>query len=284
LSPDECQEQSLVVAGSLDNFGDRASITVVAKQLFWLLAALSFAGAPPAFAKCDHLFFRANAIFVRAVTYCAKNFMDSPAGYYALARAKECYSGLGQQKVRELAKKAMLELDGVAKQRGKNAACNWVDGIEKAVLQAAQRPIADEPGRTIPTQDRLEKWGKLAEQRYQDEKAGKPWSEDEWNRRVKQEGGDLTINLTGLARSMSQFAAIRGICSNYYEVDRAFLEKLIHATGEIIWNAYGKRAFDDALATEKPRRDLEIAATGEAQWCTYQRSHMREQKLPAFLN
>jgi hypothetical protein len=285
------RNQLLVVPVRLDNFGDRASIATMGKQLFWPIAALSIAGTSPAFAKCDHLFFRANAIFVRAVTHCEKNYMDSPAGYYALAEARECYKGLGQQQVRQLAKKAMLELDAVAKQRGKSAACKWVDSIEKTVVEAARGRTAEEsPGgmatsrQSIPTQDHLEKWGRLAEQRHNDEKAGKPWSDDEWNRRVKQVSGDLTINVTGLARSMSQFAAIRGICRNYYEVDRAFLEKLIHAIGETIWNGYGKRAFDEALTTEKPRRDLEIAATGEAQWCAYQRSHMREQKLSVFLN
>ena len=40
---------------------------------------------PPQDNSCDEKFLRANAIFIRASTYCRADYMDSPAGYYALS-------------------------------------------------------------------------------------------------------------------------------------------------------------------------------------------------------
>jgi hypothetical protein len=87
-------------------------------------------------AQCPMPFLRANAIFIRATTYCAKNYMDSRAGYYALAAARQCIS-LGEARMMASAKEAMQELDRLAKQRGKVAACRWVDEVEREVLRAA---------------------------------------------------------------------------------------------------------------------------------------------------
>jgi hypothetical protein len=46
--------------------------------------------APRAVAECDEKFVKANAIFIRATVHCKRNYMDSPAGYYALAMTKQC--------------------------------------------------------------------------------------------------------------------------------------------------------------------------------------------------
>jgi hypothetical protein len=87
---------------------------------------------------CDEQFLRANAIFIRATTYCAKNYMDSRAGYYALEMSRRC-TGLGEAGVSSKTKEAMEELDRVVKQKGKPFACQWVDGLERSVLQSISK-------------------------------------------------------------------------------------------------------------------------------------------------
>jgi|SRR5271166_1696473 len=86
---------------------------------------------------CDRAFLRANAIFIRAATYCPKNYMDSPAGYYALAQSRLCSGFLSEDELRASTGKAMLELDRVVKERGKRSACLWVDQIESEIGKAA---------------------------------------------------------------------------------------------------------------------------------------------------
>jgi hypothetical protein len=75
---------------------------------------------------CDRAFLRANAIFIRAATYCPKNYMDSQAGYHALAQSRLCSGFLSEDELRASTGKAMLELDRVVKERGKRSACLWL--------------------------------------------------------------------------------------------------------------------------------------------------------------
>jgi len=87
-------------------------------------------------AGCDETFIRANAIFIRATaTYCKKNYMDSPAGLYALSMTRQCMS-LGKSELESIARSAMEELDRVVNQRGKTAACQWVDRVEQEVMRS----------------------------------------------------------------------------------------------------------------------------------------------------
>lgn len=85
--------------------------------------------------SCQVAMLRANAIFIRATTHCAKNYMDSPAGYYALAVSRQC-AGFGEDKVKAVAMRAMEELDAVVKKKGRAAGCRWVDAVEKDVLRS----------------------------------------------------------------------------------------------------------------------------------------------------
>jgi bacterioferritin-associated ferredoxin len=88
----------------------------------------------PAIAECQESILKANAIFIRATTHCKKNYMDTPAGYYALAMSRQC-TQLGESRIRELAKTAMLELDQLAKEKGAKAACASVGNLEKTILK-----------------------------------------------------------------------------------------------------------------------------------------------------
>jgi hypothetical protein len=87
--------------------------------------------------SCNLSFLRANAIFIRASTYCPKDYLDNDAGYYALAQSKLCAASLSEKELMALTGRAMQELDRVVKQRGKRSACRWVDQIEGEVSNAA---------------------------------------------------------------------------------------------------------------------------------------------------
>jgi len=83
--------------------------------------------------NCQENFIRANAIFIRASTYCRKDYMDTPAGFYALAESRHCFVLRPEAKMTSLARSAMLELDSVVKTTGRAAACRWVDNIERDI-------------------------------------------------------------------------------------------------------------------------------------------------------
>jgi len=95
--------------------------------------------ASESIAGCDESFVRANAIFIRATaTYCKKNYMDGPAGLHALAMTRQCIN-LGKSELESISRSAMEELDRVVNQRGKTAACQWVDRIEQEVMRSATK-------------------------------------------------------------------------------------------------------------------------------------------------
>jgi hypothetical protein len=88
----------------------------------------------PAVAACDEAFIRANAIFIHATVECKRDYMDTPAGYYALAMSRQC-GELGEAKLMSIAKESMLQFDEIKHQKGKNAACAWADNLEKAIVR-----------------------------------------------------------------------------------------------------------------------------------------------------
>lgn len=93
-------------------------------------------GAPPASGEsnCDESFISANAVFIHATVECKRDYMDTPAGYYALAASRECvHNGLEESKLTSIGTQAMTNFDNIAKQKGKAAACRWVDGLEKSI-------------------------------------------------------------------------------------------------------------------------------------------------------
>jgi hypothetical protein len=86
----------------------------------------------PVLAECDESYLKANAIFIRATVACGKNYMDSQAGYYALAMSKKC-NDLSERKLNSIIMNAMKEFDKVSKTKGKKSACRWADELEKTV-------------------------------------------------------------------------------------------------------------------------------------------------------
>jgi hypothetical protein len=85
---------------------------------------------------CDAEMPTANATFLRATTYCKKDYMDSEAGYYALKKAKEC--GLSEEALKKTFVDVVKRLDEISRKRGRAAVCEFVDSIEVRVLQAAR--------------------------------------------------------------------------------------------------------------------------------------------------
>jgi hypothetical protein len=122
------------------NFADIAvDYKITADAMSWLSDEPSLArkddnSSSPVACQLDLL--RANAIFIRATTYCAKDYMDTPAGYYALAMSRQCAQTMEEDKIKAFAKEAMLQLDAIAKRSGRAGACRWVNDVEKEVLRA----------------------------------------------------------------------------------------------------------------------------------------------------
>jgi hypothetical protein len=88
--------------------------------------------------NCDERFLRANAIFIRATTFCKRDYMDTRAGYFALAMFKRC-SNLAETELMPKIKAAMAELDQVIVQKGKSLGCHWVDELEHSVESSIPR-------------------------------------------------------------------------------------------------------------------------------------------------
>jgi hypothetical protein len=92
----------------------------------------------PAVADCDEMFVKANSIFIHATAECKRDYMDTPAGYYALAMTRQC-SAMGEDKLKTIFKDSILQFDEIKREKGKNAACAWTDKLEKAIVQEVNK-------------------------------------------------------------------------------------------------------------------------------------------------
>jgi hypothetical protein len=103
----------------------------------WTAGEPSFGPPSTPSASCDMRFVRANSIFIRATTYCAKDYMDSPAGYYALAMSRQCAQDMTEEKIKTAFMSAAKEIDDAAKKGGKAGACRFVDQVEREITRLA---------------------------------------------------------------------------------------------------------------------------------------------------
>jgi hypothetical protein len=103
----------------------------------WTADEPSFGIPTQTIPQCDMSLIRANAIFIRATTYCKKGYMDSPAGYYALAMSRQCAVNMTEDKINESFVAAASEVDAVAKKGGRAGACRFVDQVEREVMKLA---------------------------------------------------------------------------------------------------------------------------------------------------
>jgi hypothetical protein len=88
--------------------------------------------------SCDPVYLRANAIFIRATTYCRTDYMDSPAGMYALEKFRQC-KGMSEEQLKPMIARSMGELDAVVSKLGPRQACAWVDQLAREILQSIGR-------------------------------------------------------------------------------------------------------------------------------------------------
>lgn len=86
---------------------------------------------------------------------------------------------------------------------------------------------------------------------------------------IAQDGGSLD----GEARQFSALTAIKAACPN---ANVRLINSAIDAITQKAWQRYGKSDFDAALTTEIPRRRAELDATGQEDWCRYQRGYLRD--------
>ena len=121
---------TVVVALFGDDKGENKSMNDIAPSVVLLALALT----SPAVAECDEMFVKANSIFIHATAECKRDYMDTPAGYYALAMARQCRE-LGEDRLTAIFKESILQFDEIKREKGKNAACAWADKLENAIVQ-----------------------------------------------------------------------------------------------------------------------------------------------------
>jgi hypothetical protein len=103
----------------------------------WTADEPSFNPPSSSAVSCDTRFVRANSIFVRAMTYCPKDYMDSPAGYYALAMSRQCASNMTKEEIKMAFMSAAREIDMAARKGGKAGACRFADQVQREVIRLA---------------------------------------------------------------------------------------------------------------------------------------------------
>lgn len=78
---------------------------------------------------CDVGYMKANAYFFRATTHCKKNYLDTPAGYIALAESKKCASILSEEGVERITKEGFTEAEDAFVKHGKKKGCKVAESL-----------------------------------------------------------------------------------------------------------------------------------------------------------
>ena len=84
------------------------------------------------------------------------------------------------------------------------------------------------------------------------------------------------ITITGIARAVGIDYFMRTTCLKFFFVNRAKAEKVQSDTMDLGIQFFGKDEFQRAVASELPRRQRELEATGPEMWCRYQRNNLIE--------
>lgn len=82
---------------------------------------------------CSDLLFNANATFIRATTFCRKDYMDTKAGYTALAGSKVCFHKFDEATLKRAAMAAMKRLDEDVRLHGRSAACANIEILSREI-------------------------------------------------------------------------------------------------------------------------------------------------------
>ena len=83
-----------------------------------------------------------------------------------------------------------------------------------------------------------------------------------------------SITANGVARSYSANYFMRSACPRYFNVDRSEATTVGEAALMFGNDRFGADVMKPLVVKEMERRRLEVEATGEAAWCSYQRASM----------
>jgi hypothetical protein len=122
------------------NFGEIAiDLKATPETMKWLSDEPNMASpqSKNAASTCNMGMMKANAMFMRATTYCKRDYLDSKAGLFALEKSRECAANMNEDAMKKVITGAMHEVDKIARQYGRAGACDFVDAIEQEVLKAA---------------------------------------------------------------------------------------------------------------------------------------------------
>src|SRR5690348_7385433 len=82
------------------------------------------------------------------------------------------------------------------------------------------------------------------------------------------------ISIEGVARSASLFSVLVSHCQKSYFINVEEAKKYRAVFVESGTKMVGKKKFEDLLAKEMKRRLAEVKATGQVQWCSYQKNNI----------
>ncbi|MCX8252596.1 protein of unknown function [Beijerinckiaceae bacterium RH AL1] len=82
---------------------------------------------------CSTSLYNANAVFIRATTYCRKDYMDTKGGYIALEASRVCSKSNSEQALKSEAMYAMKQLDKLVRQTGRRNACVFLDELQRSI-------------------------------------------------------------------------------------------------------------------------------------------------------
>jgi hypothetical protein len=83
-----------------------------------------------------------------------------------------------------------------------------------------------------------------------------------------------SITANGVARSFSANYFMRTACPRYFKLDQSATATIGEAALMFGNDSFGADMMKPLIVKELERRRLEVEATGESAWCSYQRSSM----------
>ena len=87
---------------------------------------------------------------------------------------------------------------------------------------------------------------------------------------------DAPATIDGVARSASLMRQIGEACPLLMDVNRDLADRYLQAFVETGEQAFGKAAFQKALATEYARRAAEVKARTPESWCLEERARLKD--------
>lgn len=91
------------------------------------------------------------------------------------------------------------------------------------------------------------------------------------------------ITMNGIARSASEFDALKEFCSAQFSVNAEKAQKYERMYIDVGIQSFGEKKFKAELTQEYARRKKEVEITRPAQWCAYQRERLEPRDAELFI-